>query len=64
MQSYAQIKDKSLTINGLDSLGSKLALPEGWTYTTRTLTEDFELNSGGLAYVINDDLYNASQRRT
>lgn len=64
MQSYAQIKDKNLTIDDLPSLESKLALPEGWTYTTRTLTEDLELGSGGLAYVINDDLYNAYQRRT
>jgi len=64
MQSYAQIQDKNLTIDGLASLGSKLALPEGWTYATRTPTEDFELPSNGLAYVINDDLYNSYQRRT
>lgn len=64
MQSYAQIKDKNLTIDDLPSLGSKLQLPEGWTYATRTLTEDLELDSGGLAYVINDDLYNTYQRRT
>ena len=64
MQSYAQIEDKDLTIDDLASLGSKLALPEGWTYTTRTLTEDLVLDSGGLAYVINDDLYNSYQRRT
>lgn len=64
MQSYAQIKDKSLTIDGLASLGSKLSLPEGWTYSTRTLTEDLVLDSGGLTYVINDDLYNSYQRRT
>ena len=64
MQSYAQIKDKTLTIDDLATLESKLALPEGWTYSTRTLTEDFELVTTGLAYVINDDLYNAYQRRT
>ena len=64
MQSYAQVKDKSLTIDDLASLGSKLSLPEGWTYSTRTLTEDYELVTTGLAYVINDDLYNAYQRRT
>jgi hypothetical protein len=64
MQSYAQIEDKNLTIDDLPSLGSRLSLPEGWTYSTRTLTEDFELASNGLAYVINDDLYNAYQRRT
>jgi hypothetical protein len=64
MQSYAQIKDKSLTIDDLASLGSKLALPEGWTYSTRALAEDYELITTGLAYVINDDLYNSYQRRT
>jgi hypothetical protein len=65
MQSYAQIKDKSLTIDDLASLGSKLSLPEGWTYSTRTLTErDYELVTTGLAYVINDDFYNSYQRRT
>jgi len=64
MQSYAQVKDKSLTIDDLASLGSKLSLPEGWKYSTRTLTEDYDLVTTGLAYVINDDLYNAYQRRT
>jgi hypothetical protein len=64
MQSYAQIKDKNLNIDGLASLGSRLTLPEGWAYTTRTLTEDLSLDSGGLAYVVNDDFYNAYQRRT
>lgn len=64
MQSYAQIKDPNLTIDALDSLGERLALPEGWTYAPRTLSEEFVLDSGGLAYVINDDFYNAYQRRT
>ncbi len=64
MQSYAQIKDKNLTIDDLASLGSRLSLPEGWTYSTRTLDEDYELVTTGLAYVINDDLYNSYQRRT
>lgn len=64
MQSYSQIKDKQLTIDQLDSIGNKLALPASWTYTTRKLTDDLVLDSGGLAYVINDDLYNSYQRRT
>ncbi|HEY0547001.1 MAG TPA: hypothetical protein VGC91_16605 [Pyrinomonadaceae bacterium] len=64
MQSYARIKDKTLNIHNLDSLAYKLSLPEGWKFTTRTLTEDFDLDSGGLAYVINDDFYNSYQRRT
>lgn len=64
MQSYAQIKDKNLTYDDLATLGSRLALPDGWSYAPRTLTEELVLDSGGLAYVINDDLYNSYQRRT
>ena len=64
MQSYAQIKDKNLAIDDLASLGGSLSLPEGWTYSTRTLDEDYELVTSGLAYVINDDFYNSYQRRT
>jgi hypothetical protein len=64
MQSYAQIEDKTLTIDDLPALGSKLSLPDGWTYSTRTLEDDFDLVTDGLAYVINDDLYNSYQRRT
>lgn len=64
MQSYAQIADETLTIDDLPSRGGRLALPDGWTYAPRTLGEDLVLDSGGLAYVINDDLYNAYQRRT
>lgn len=63
MQSYSQIVDKDLSIDKLTSLGSTLKLPEGWTYSTRTLTEDLVLEIDGLAYVINDDLYNSYQRR-
>ncbi len=64
MQSYSQAVDKDLTLDELASLGSKLKLPEGWSYSTRTLTEDLVLEIDGLAYVINDDLYNSYQRRT
>jgi hypothetical protein len=38
-------------------------LPEGWTYTSETLTEDLLLNSNGLATVVNDNLYNSYQKR-
>ncbi len=64
MQSYSQIIDKELTIDDLASLGSVLDLPKGWTYATRTLTADYELVTKGLAYVINDNLYNSYQCRT
>jgi hypothetical protein len=61
MQSFAQIVDKTLTYEQLPDLASKLTLPTGWSYSTRTLTEDLTLNSNGLATVINDNLANSYQ---
>ena len=63
MQSYAQIKDPTLTIKQLSELGNKLTLPEGWTYGSQTLTEDLLLNSNGMATVVNDDYYNSYQKQ-
>ena len=61
MQSYAQIADPTLMYKDLFNLASELHLPDGWTYSTQTLTQDLELNSNGLATVINDDLGNSYQ---
>jgi len=63
MQSYAQIKDPTLTIKQLPELGNKLSLPEGWTYGSQTLTDDLLLNSNGMATVVNDDYYNTYQKQ-
>lgn len=62
MQSYARIADPALTIADLENLGSRLKLPEGWSYRARKLDTDIELKADGLAYVINDDFYNSYQR--
>lgn len=62
MQSYSQIADPSLTIDDLETIGERLALPAGWRYQARVLTEDSELKADGLAYVINDDLFNTYQK--
>ena len=62
MQSYAQIADAKLTLAALETLGASLKLPKGWSYRTRVLTEDVELKAQGLAYVINDNLYNSYQK--
>ena len=62
MQSYARIADAKLTLAALETLGASLKLPKGWSYRTRVLTEDVELKAQGLAYVINDNLYNAYQK--
>ncbi|MEC9464771.1 MAG: haloalkane dehalogenase [Myxococcota bacterium] len=48
----------------LASLASQLTLPEGWTYTARTLDENFILRAEGYAYVLRDDLGNTYQRFT
>ncbi len=63
MQSYATMKDRNLTRDQLAGLGERLELPEGWTFTARTLTEQLEVVADGIAYVVNDDLYNSYQRR-
>jgi hypothetical protein len=55
MQSYSQAVDRTLTVETLPSLGSRLALPRGWTFKVRVLDEDFILESNGNAVVINDD---------
>ena len=63
MQSYAQIVDSKLSFADLPKLGERLKLPAGWKYQTRTLAADDALKVDGLAYVINDDMYNSYQRR-
>lgn len=65
MQSYSQIVDANLTYDQLADLGSRLQLPEGWTFSTRVLDEAFSLtteSTDGIAYVVNDDLLNSYQR--
>jgi len=64
MQSYAQIVDKTLTYKQLPSLASKLQLPSGWSYSTKTLQQELRLDttSTGVAYVVNDNLADSYQR--
>jgi hypothetical protein len=63
MQSYAQIADTTLTIKQLPQLAKKLTLPSGWSYKTVTPTQNLELNSNGLATVVNDNLYDSYQKQ-
>jgi hypothetical protein len=63
MQSYAQIADRTLTIEQLPDLASKLTLPQGWGYKTETPSTELDLASNGLATVVNDNLYNSYQQR-
>lgn len=62
MQSYARILDPNLRYGDLRSLGSRLALPAGWSYRTRTYDHPTTITANGLAYVVNDDLAGSYQR--
>jgi hypothetical protein len=61
MQSYSQIKDPSLTLRKLRSLGPRVGLPEGWRYRTRVLHEPLALAANGSATITQDDLGNTYQ---
>ena len=62
MQAFSQIVDKNQTIESLDSLSQRIKLPEGWSYRVVTLEKELVLNSGGQAYILQDDLQNTYQR--
>jgi hypothetical protein len=62
MQSYSQQIDPTLTIDDLETLGSRLKLPEGWKYSARVLKEDSILKANGEAFVINDELGSSYQK--
>lgn len=64
MQAYSQQVDPNLKMSDLPTLGSRLQLPSGWTYTTRILDKTLNLNSGGRATVLQDDLENTYQMRS
>lgn len=62
MQSLSLITDPTLSFTDLPSLGSRLTLPSGWSYETRTLDAPLVLRVDGEATVITDDLGNTYQR--
>ena len=60
MQSFSQQKDPTLTLASLPSLGTKLELPSGWTFGSRTLTEDLRIVTiKNPAQVLQDNLGNS-----
>lgn len=60
MQTYSQVVDKNLTLDDLAGLGSRLALPDGWRYESRTLTEPLVVDTTERpASVLQDDLTNS-----
>jgi hypothetical protein len=60
MQTWSQIVDRNLTLGDLAGLGSRLRLPEGWSYETRTLTEPLVVDTTDReAHVLQDELTNS-----
>jgi hypothetical protein len=64
MQSYAQIKDPTLTLARLGRLGRRLDLPPGWRYRTRRLRRKLTLTVKHHATVVQDELQNTYQLAT
>lgn len=62
MQSVSLEIDPGLTLADLDGLGSRLKLPEGWTYRVRVLEQDATYHIDGTATVIQDELLNTYQK--
>jgi hypothetical protein len=60
MQTWSQTVDKNLTLDDLPGLASRLTLPTGWSYQSRTLTEPLRLDTTAReAHVTQDDLANS-----
>ena len=62
MQSYAEMKDKSLSYADLPALGSRLKLPAGWRYESMTPDADLVLGAKGKAIIVQDDLDDTYQK--
>jgi len=45
------------------SLGGRLDLPDGWTFSSHIVKQDFEMVADGEAVVLTDNLQNTYQRR-
>ena len=60
MQTFSQIVEKNLTLKDLAGLGSRLTLPAGWRYETRTLASPLTIDTTDReAHVLQDDLANS-----
>ena len=60
MQAFSQQVDPTMSEDSLPTLGDRLALPEGWTYTSEVLTEDLVVETMTTkARVLQDELLNS-----
>ena len=62
MQSFSQEVDPDRTLDDLASLGDRLGLPDGWSFTSRVLADDLLVEDrDGIATVVTDDFRNTYQ---
>lgn len=60
MQTYSVQIDPTLTEAQLTDLGSRLKVPEGWTYSSRILDSQFRIETATTAaHVLQDELGNS-----
>lgn len=65
MQSYSQQLDADLAVADLADLRARLDLPTGWSFQSRVLRTDLEVEDlDGIATVVQDDLRNTYQLRS
>jgi hypothetical protein len=62
MQSFSMQVDPKQTLSTLPTLGSRLHLPQGWTFRVVKPESDLTLEAKGKAIVLQDDLENSYQR--
>ena len=62
MQSFSMQVDPKQTISSLPTLGSRLHLPQGWSFRVVKPEADLTLEAKGKAIVLQDDLENSYQR--
>ncbi len=59
LQAYCTGVDRTLTSDSLGTLGERLRLPEGWTYSSRVLEAELKIDTTGtVATVLQDELEN------
>jgi hypothetical protein len=60
LQAYCIGVDPTLTQDGLETLGDRLALPTGWSYRSRILAEELVVDTTEtIATVLQDELENS-----
>ena len=60
MQTWSQVVDPTLSLDDLPGLASRLHLPSGWSYQSRTLTSPLRIDTTTEdAHVTQDDLANS-----